>query len=43
MALLIYLPIGIYLEEKKLIQTYGKAYIKYKEEVPALIPKINLF
>ncbi|MFT6972550.1 MAG: protein-S-isoprenylcysteine O-methyltransferase Ste14 [Candidatus Endobugula sp.] len=42
-ALLIYLPIGIYLEEKKLIQTYGKAYIKYKEEVPALIPKINLF
>jgi methanethiol S-methyltransferase len=42
-ALLIYLPIGIYLEEKKLVEIHGKAYLKYKEEVPALIPKIRLF
>ncbi|MFT6827415.1 MAG: protein-S-isoprenylcysteine O-methyltransferase Ste14 [Roseivirga sp.] len=42
-ALMIYLPIGIYFEEKKLIEIHGKAYLKYKEEVPALIPKIRLF
>ena len=38
-AILLYLPIGIYLEEKKLIREYGDAYRKYKEEVPALIPR----
>lgn len=42
-ALLLYLPIGIYFEEKKLIEVHGKAYLKYKEEVPALFPKIKLF
>lgn len=42
-ALLIYLPIGIYFEEKKLIEIHGKAYLKYKEEVPALLPKFRLF
>jgi protein-S-isoprenylcysteine O-methyltransferase Ste14 len=26
-----------------LIEIHGKAYLKYKEEVPALIPKIRLF
>lgn len=36
-----YLPIGIYLEEKKLIAHHGDAYLKYKAEVPALIPKIK--
>jgi protein-S-isoprenylcysteine O-methyltransferase Ste14 len=42
-ALLLYLPIGIYLEEKKLIAFHGMEYIKYKDKVPALIPKLNLF
>jgi methanethiol S-methyltransferase len=34
-----YLPIGIYLEEKKLIHQFGDQYILYKREVPSLIPK----
>lgn len=38
-CILLYLPIGIYLEEKKLIQEYGEAYRKYREEVPALVPR----
>lgn len=38
MALLVYLPFGIYYEEKKLIALFGEKYIKYKREVPALIP-----
>jgi protein-S-isoprenylcysteine O-methyltransferase Ste14 len=38
-AILLYLPVGIYLEEKKLIREYGDAYRKYKKEVPALIPR----
>ena len=42
-ALLLYLPIGIYFEEKKLIEIHGKAYLKYKEVVPALPPKFRLF
>lgn len=35
-----YLPIGIYLEEKKLIEQYGDRYLQYKKEVPAIVPKI---
>ena len=40
LALLIYLPIGIKLEEKKLIQKFGQDYIHYKRDVPAIFPKI---
>ena len=40
-ALLTYIPIGIYFEEKKLISIFGSAYQDYKEEVPALIPKLT--
>jgi methanethiol S-methyltransferase len=36
--LLVYLPFGIHFEEKKLISIYGKAYLLYQKEVPALIP-----
>jgi methanethiol S-methyltransferase len=36
-----YLPIGIYLEEKKLILQFGDEYRSYIKEVPALIPKIK--
>lgn len=37
-ALLVYLPFGIYYEEKKLTALFGEEYKKYKREVPALIP-----
>ncbi len=40
LALLIYLPIGIRLEEKKLITRFGQVYIDYKKEVPAIFPSI---
>ena len=42
-CVLVYLPIGIYFEEKKLIKTYGEEYLDYKERVPSLIPSIKLF
>lgn len=35
-----YLPVGIYLEEKKLINQFGEQYLLYKKEVPTLIPKL---
>jgi len=37
-ALLVYLPIGIYFEERKLISIHGQAYIDYQKAVPPLIP-----
>jgi len=37
----IYLLIGIKLEEKKLIQTFGQAYRNYLKEVPMLIPRLR--
>lgn len=39
-CILCYLPIGIYLEEKKLIVQFGDEYRKYRNEVPALVPRI---
>lgn len=33
-----YLPFGIYLEERKLIALFGQAYVRYRKEVPAVIP-----
>ncbi len=38
---LIYIFIGIYLEEKKLVKTFGKAYLEYKSKVPMIIPRIR--
>ncbi|WP_158279593.1 methyltransferase family protein [Arcicella aurantiaca] len=38
-ALTLYIRIGIYFEEKKLVQEFGKQYEKYQKEVPMLIPK----
>jgi len=35
-----YLRIGLYYEEKKLIQAFGKDYLEYRKKVPALIPKL---
>ena len=39
-CLLLYLPVGIYFEEKNLIIQFGEAYKEYKTEVPAIIPWI---
>lgn len=39
-CLIIYLPIGIYLEEKKLIKQFGEPYLQYKKEVPAIFPRL---
>lgn len=41
-CIFIYLPIGIHYEEKKLISEFGKIYLKYKKEVPALFPDIKV-
>lgn len=35
---LLYLPFGIWSEEKKLIRHFGKAYIEFKKRVPAIFP-----
>lgn len=37
-CILAYLPVGIYLEEKKMIGYFGQVYLDYRREVPALIP-----
>lgn len=37
-CILIYIPIGLYFEEKKLIKMFGEKYIEYKKRVPAIIP-----
>jgi len=42
LCLCAYLPVGIYLEEKKLLTQYGKAYDAYKKQVPALLPRLKL-
>jgi protein-S-isoprenylcysteine O-methyltransferase Ste14 len=42
-CLIAYLPIGIYFEEKNLIAEFGDAYKKYKEEVPAIFPKMRFW
>jgi protein-S-isoprenylcysteine O-methyltransferase Ste14 len=38
-CLVLYLPFGIYFEEKNLVLQFGEAYQNYKSKVPALIPK----
>jgi len=40
-CILVYLPIGIYLEERKLIKHFGDLYLSYKKEVPSVFPKIR--
>jgi methanethiol S-methyltransferase len=41
-CILLYLPVGIYLEERKLIKTFGDEYRHYKTEVPTIMPEIPL-
>jgi protein-S-isoprenylcysteine O-methyltransferase Ste14 len=40
-AVTIYLFIGIYFEEKKLIEVFGEKYKKYQQDVPMLIPLLK--
>jgi protein-S-isoprenylcysteine O-methyltransferase Ste14 len=35
-----YLPVGIHLEEKKLIAEFGEQYLEYKKEIPAIFPRL---
>ena len=35
-----YLPVGIYLEEQKLIRVFGEKYLEYRRSVPALFPRL---
>jgi protein-S-isoprenylcysteine O-methyltransferase Ste14 len=37
-ATLLYLPVGISLEEQKLVREFGEQYLQYKKEVKMLIP-----
>jgi protein-S-isoprenylcysteine O-methyltransferase Ste14 len=40
-CLIIYLPIGIFFEEKNLVLNFGESYKEYQEEVPAIFPRIH--
>ncbi|MEM9857328.1 MAG: NnrU family protein [Bacteroidota bacterium] len=40
-CVLTYLPLGIWLEEKKLIMLYGEKYVQYTQAVPALLPNFR--
>jgi protein-S-isoprenylcysteine O-methyltransferase Ste14 len=40
-CILVYLAVGIPLEERKLIRKYGEAYKEYKKRVPSLIPRLR--
>lgn len=40
LCILLYLPIGIYLEERKLIKKFGDQYRDYKRKVPSLFPRL---
>ncbi|EAZ81914.2 putative protein-S-isoprenylcysteine methyltransferase [Algoriphagus machipongonensis] len=40
LCLLVYLPFGIYYEEKNMLATFGEAYQKYQKEVPVFFPRI---
>lgn len=40
-CILIYLPVGIWLEERKLIKQFGEKYKDYRKKVPALIPHLK--
>ncbi|MBI1183648.1 hypothetical protein GC194_05230 [bacterium] len=36
----LYLPIGVWLEEKKLVAAYGEAYLAYRQQTPAVLPRL---
>ena len=42
-CILLYLAIGIYFEEEKLVKTFGDSYRRYQEEVPMLFPRLKIW
>jgi len=40
-CIMAYLPFGIYLEERKLINQFGDQYVSYRKEVPSIFPGIK--
>lgn len=38
LVVFVYLPVGIWLEERKLIRHFGEAYREYRKKVPAVFP-----
>ena len=41
LSVVVYLPFGIRLEEKKLIELFGDEYLAYKKRTPSLIPRLK--
>lgn len=39
LVILVYLPVGIFFEEKKLISKFGDNYLEYRQRVPPIIPR----
>lgn len=39
-CIMVYLGVGIWLEEKKLVKEYGQDYLEYRKKVPMLFPKL---
>lgn len=37
----LYLPVGIWLEERKLIKRYGRPYEQYRSQVPSVVPRVS--
>ncbi|MDZ4713990.1 MAG: isoprenylcysteine carboxylmethyltransferase family protein [Cytophagales bacterium] len=42
-SIFLYLPVGIYLEEKKLIAYFGQDYLDYRKRVPMVLPRLSAF
>ena len=42
LTITVYVRIGIYFEEKKLVKQFGKVYQDYQKQVPMLIPKFDV-
>lgn len=41
LVLSLYLVVGARLEEKRLLQAYGEAYVEYQQKVPLLLPRLR--
>ncbi len=41
LAMTVYIVIGVKMEERDLIANHGEAYLRYKEQVPGLIPNLS--
>jgi len=40
LCILVYIPIGIVFEERKLVEQFGDQYLTYRSRVPALFPRL---